>query len=114
MKRVLLIFILLLGTSFAAHSQELTTSNKYSLTMHIVRIGEDKTLDEGTTVRWHIATASIEGRTYGLRVLRRSWRPLDWLHVGNYPCRRTKHGCELQYEDGGKVHEREFVIVSEE
>lgn len=58
--------------------------------------------------------AEIDGHAYGLEVYRTSFRRLDWLHVGDYPCRRTKHGFEFQYQDGGKTHTREFNIVSEE
>jgi hypothetical protein len=90
----------------------------FSLTAHVKRIEQDKkiTMKEGTggTQSWHLVTAEIEGHKYGLEVRRPSFHALEWLHVQDYPCRRTKHGFEFHYQDGGKTHTREFVIVSEE
>jgi hypothetical protein len=86
----------------------------YPLSAHVKRIEQDKKLYEGTTRTWHLVIADIDGHTYGLEAHRRSFHQLDWLHVGDYPCKRIKHGFEFQYQDGGKTHTREFDIVSEE
>jgi hypothetical protein len=106
---LLVIFLALVGQSF---------TEDFPLTAHVKRIEQDKKmqLDEGTggTQTWHLVIAEIEGHTYGLEVRRRSWHAVDWLHVQDYPCRRTKHGFELKYQDGSKTHTRDFVIVSEE
>jgi len=96
----------------------LSAAQAFPLTAHVKRIEQDKKvrMDEGTggTQTWHLVIAEINGRTDGLEVRRRSWHALDWLHVQDYPCRRTKHGFEFQYQDSGKTHTREFEIVSEE
>jgi len=96
----------------------LSAAQQFPLTAHVKRIEQDKKMrvEDGTggTQTWHLVIAEIEGRTYGLEVYRRSYHRLDWLHVQDYPCRRTKHGFEFQYQDGGKTHTREFEIVSEE
>lgn len=86
----------------------------FHLTAHVKRIEQDQKLYEGTTRNWHLVIAEIDGHTYGLEVQRRSFHQLDWLHVGDYPCQRTKHGFEFQYQEGDKTHTREFKIVSEE
>jgi len=93
--------LLVLGLVFGGQS----FAQDFPLTAHVKRIEQDKKIrmdDE------------IEGHTYGLEVRRRSFHALDWLHVGDYPCRRTKHGFDFHYEEGGKTHDREFGIVSEE
>lgn len=96
----------------------LASAQEFPLTAHVKRIEQDKKvhMDEGTggTQTWHLVIAEIDGHTYGLEVYRRSFHRLDWLHVQDYPCRKTKHGFEFQYQDGGKTHTREFEIVSEE
>ena len=92
----------------------------FALIAHVKRIEQDKkvSVDDGTggTRTWHLVVAEIDGHTYGLEVRRTSFHTLmTWLHVGDYACRRAKRGgFEFQYQDGGKTHEREFVIVSEE
>jgi hypothetical protein len=112
MKRLIVLAFLCLGLGGQALAQD------FPLTAHVKRIEEDKKLyvsdGDGGTRTWHLAVTDIDGHTYGLEVERGSFHPLDWLHVGDYPCRRTKHGFELQYQDGGKTHTREFKIVSEE
>jgi hypothetical protein len=108
-------FVLAFGITLSCQS---FAAEQFPLTAHIKRIEQDKKihLEEGTggTQTWHLVTAEIDSHTYGLEVRRRSFHALDWLHVQDYPCRRTKHGFEVQYQDGGKIHTREFVIVSEE
>jgi hypothetical protein len=110
-KSIALLFVGLALASFAF-------AEEFPLTAHVRRIEEDKKLrmSEGTggTKTYHLAITEIDGRTYGLEVRHVSFHELDWLHVQDYPCRKTKHGFELQYQDGGKTHTREFVIVSEE
>jgi hypothetical protein len=96
----------------------LSAAQDFPLTAHVKRIEQDKKVrvseGSGGTQTWHLVIAEIDGRTYGLEVYRRSFHRLDWLHVQDYPCRKTKHGFEFQYQDGGKIHTREFEIVSEE
>jgi len=112
LRKVIAVLVMSLGFTGQSFSQA------FNLTAHVKRIEQDKKVrfEEGTggTQTWHLVIAEIEGHTYGLEVRRRSWHALDWLHVQDYQCRRTKHGFEFQYQDGGKTHEREFVIVSEE
>jgi hypothetical protein len=109
MKRLItLLFLGLLALGPQSFAQD------FPLSAHVKRIGQDQKLNEGTTETWHLVVAEIDGHAYGLEVYRTSFRRLDWLHVGDYPCRRTKHGFEFQYQDGGKTHTREFNIVSEE
>jgi hypothetical protein len=103
---ILLLFSLVLGAQSFAQD--------FRLTAHVKRVEQDQKLVEGSTQNWHLAVAEIDGRTYDLEVYRRSFHRLEWLHVGDYSCRRTKHGFELQYQDGGRTHTREFSIVSEE
>jgi hypothetical protein len=104
------ITLLVLGLALGAQS----FSQDFPLVAHVKRIEQDKKLHEGTTQTWHLVTAEIDGHTYGLEVTHKSFHRLDWLHVGDYPCQRTKHGFEFQYQDGGKTHTREFAIVNEE
>jgi hypothetical protein len=94
-------------------------AQEFPLTAHVKEIRQDKHTrisdGDGGTQTWHLVIAQIDGHTYGLEVHRRSFHTLNtWLHVGDYPCRRTKDGFEFQYEDNGKVHKREFDIVSED
>ena len=113
MKRVIVLLVFsalfMTGHSFA---------KDFPLVAHVKRIEQDKkfhmTDGTGGTRTWHLVIAEIEGRTYGLEVRRTSFHRLNWLHVQDYPCRRTKDGFEFQYQDDGKTHQREFVIVSEE
>ncbi|MGA9527769.1 MAG: hypothetical protein WBS24_06610 [Terriglobales bacterium] len=111
-KRSIVLFfaaLLLWGLAFA---------EDFPLIAHVKRIELDKKLilaqGTGGTKNIHLVIAEIEGRTYGLEVRRGSFHQLDWLHVQDYPCRKSKHGFELQYQDGEKTRMREFVIVSEE
>lgn len=108
------LFVLAFGVILSGQ----TFAQQFPFAAHVKRIEQDKKIrmNDGTggTETWHLAITEIEGHTYGLEVRRRSFHPLDWLHVGDYPCRRTKHGFEFQYQEGGKTHTREFVIVSEE
>jgi hypothetical protein len=86
----------------------------FPLVAHVKKIEQDQKLAKGTTMNYHLLTAVIDGRTYGLEVKRLSWHTMNsWIHVGDYPCRRTKQGFDLQYTEDGKLHAREFVIVSE-
>ena len=112
MKNLTVVLVLSLFVGIQSFAQD------FPLTAHVKRIEQDKKLrvDDGTggTQTWHLAITEVDGHTYGLEVYRRSFHRLDWFHVGDYPCRRTKHGFEIQYQDGGKTHTREFTIVSEE
>jgi len=113
MKHTITLLTLFLALGIQLFAQD------FPLTAHVKRIEQDKkmVMEDGTggTRSWHLVIAEIGGHTYGLEVRRTSFHTLNtWLHVGDYPCRRTKNGFEFQYQDGGKTHEREFVIVSEE
>lgn len=101
-----------------AFGQQLQVSDKYPLRAHIVSVEMEQRqhMYQGTggTSTWQLMKAEINGRTYGLAPPTGRFQHRNWLHIGFYPVRQTKHGFEFEYMDGNKVRHEELRIVSEE
>ncbi|HXY08779.1 MAG TPA: hypothetical protein VEI52_13145 [Terriglobales bacterium] len=103
-------------------SPALAVSDKYPLMAHVKQVQMEQRQSvhgsngnvHGRTYNWHLMIAEINGRTYGLDA-KPGFHREHWLHMGDYPCRQTKKGFEVEYYDeNGKLRNEELVIASEE
>jgi hypothetical protein len=125
MKQVMIaIFVVLVSVMSNAQAQSaLSTSDKYPLMAHVKKVDMGQQTIEGTSHNTHVMIAEIDGHTYGLQAIVYPRRygfvtvapHMNWLQIGDYPCRPTKKGFEFEYYDeNSKLRHEDLAIVSEE